>query len=205
MKKAFLMAVLVLLALPSIAGNKEKRPSPYRYEANIAWGYTPNFSITSFDDYAYFSYNTLDYMYRNYIGRKVTTGLISADFNIQYKKWFALGIQLNAVAITNTEMSAITKKASGKFTEYSLSLLPYARFTYMNREFVKLYSAVGAGLSFNHDVLPQGYAADSRNNMSARFQLVPFGVMAGRRFYGLAELGLGTEYMGFRIGAGYRF
>ncbi len=206
MRKILLTAMLILIAFPSIAGNKERKsPSPYKYEVDIAWGYTPALAISSLEDYGFYVNGGLDHIYGNYISRSVTSGLMSADFNIQFKRWFALGVQFNAVVITNTENSGITDKVIGKFTDYSMSLLPYARFTYMNSEMVKLYSSVGLGIGIYHNVNPSGYETRSSEEIWPCFQLVPFGITVGKRVYGLAEIGLGTEYMGYRFGIGYRF
>ncbi len=205
MRKILLTAMLILIALPSFAGKKERKSSPYRYEVNIAWGYTPAIAISALEDHDPYGSAGLDKVYGNYISRSVTTGLMSADFNIQFKRWFALGVQFNAVAITNTENSGITCMEIGKFTDYAISLLPYARFTYLNNEMVKLYSSVGLGIGINHDANPASHERRSSDEVWPRFQLIPFGITVGKRVYGLAEIGLGTEYMGYRFGIGYRF
>ena len=36
-------------------------------------------------------------------------------------------------------------------------------------------------------------------------QLNPIGVEFGRRFFGMAEMGVGVNYFGGRLGIGYRF
>ncbi len=199
------MAVLVLVAVSAAAGNRERKPSPYKYEVNVAWGAMPLDISSSWGDYYYYGNNNLDYIYGNYRGKQVTSGVISADFNIQYRKWFALGVQFNTVVISNTEMSPIEGRAVGKYSDYSLSLLPYARFTYRNREFVKVYSAIGAGLGFAHEGAPQDRADDVENRIVGRIQFIPVGFTVGRRIYGMGEIGLGTEFMGIRLGIGYRF
>ncbi len=205
MRKILLTAALVLAVLPSLAQDRDYKKSPYKYEVNIGWGYTPAYTISELEGYRSDGNGGLDHIYGNYVGRTVTTGLMSADLNIQYRKWFALGIQINAVAITNTEMSAITQTAVRKFTDYAVSVLPYARFTYINRECLKMYTSVGAGIGFNHDADLQSSYNGAFNYVRAGFQFVPIGIMVGKRIYGMAEAGLGTEFIGYKIGIGYRF
>ncbi len=207
MRKYILAALLTMAALPSFAGNRERKSSPYKYEINVAWGYGPAFVMNGLHDYISTTVNDsgLDHIYGNYISGRKTTGLMSADFNIQFKKWFALGVQFNAVAVSNTEASSITGAAVDKFTDYALSLVPYARLTYLNREYAKVYTSVGFGISYNRDEVPENYYRGPENYIWPRFQLVPVGVMVGKRVYGMAEFGAGTEFMGVRVGIGYRF
>ncbi len=199
------MALLIFMALPSVA--EKKKSSPYRHEINVSWGYSPETSVWELYDIDLRGSDGLDYIYGSYIGRKVTTGLMSVDWNVQFRRWFALGTQFNAHAILNTEVSPLKESEVNRFTDYSLSLLPYARFTYVNREYIKLYSSVGLGLSFYHDAAPDevGYKRETDNYMGISAQFVPFGIMVGKKVYGMFELGTGTEYQGFRAGIGFRF
>ncbi len=205
MRKILFMAALVLIALPSMAGNKERNRFPYRYEFNVGWGYTPAMTIAELNSPVFNGSDGLDHIYGNYLGKRVTSGMMSAEFNIQFKKWFALGTQLNAVTVSNSEMSAITGQEIRRFTDYTVSALAYARFTYLHKKYVKLYSSIGAGLCFTHDSTISTDELFRMNYMQPSFQLVPVGVTVGKRIYGTVELGLGSEYMGFRAGVGYRF
>ncbi len=201
MRRILLTAVLALVAMTAMSQERKD----YRYEVNIGWGYYPTYAITELKSSHDYIGGGLDNIYGNYSGKTVTSGLMSADFNIQYRKWFALGMQLNAITIRNTEMSAITDKPVRNFTDFAISVLPYARLTYLNRENLKIYSSVGAGISFNHDAAPLNSYIGSYNYVLMRFQFVPIGIMVGKRVYGMAEAGLGTEFMGYRAGIGYRF
>ncbi len=207
MRKYLIAALLIIIALPSTAQEKKKESSPFKHEINVSWGWGPEEIQWEFYDFCKSGNNGLDFMYGNYIGSKKATGLISVDYNIQFKRWFALGVQANAFAISNTEISSITEKAVSKYTDYFISALPYARFTYLNRKYVKLYSSIGVGLGFYHDAKPidTDYTSERINYMRPCGQFVPIGIMVGNKVYGMAELGTGTEYNGFRIGVGFRF
>ncbi len=198
----FLAVLLILAALPSFAEKKPKERSPYKYEVNVSWGYMPTIGM----GYGYYNYpmtESLDKIYGNYSGKSVTTGLISADFNIQFLHWLALGTQLNAAAITTEEMSPISQQKIGSFPSVSVSALAYARFTYLNRKYVKMYASVGLGVGYSYEGAPS--TSETYSEVIARGQFIPLGIMAGDKVYGLLEFGGGTEYCGFRLGVGYRF
>ncbi len=207
MRKYMIMALLVLTALPAAAGGQKKESSPYKHEINVSWGWNPEEAMWQTFDFCRTGNNGVDYIYSNYISSKLCTGLISVDYNIQFKRWFALGAQLNAVAFYSTEMSSITDSVVSRYTDYAMSLLPYARFTYINRKNVKLYSSLGIGLGYFHDERPveTDYSSDRPDFMGIAAQFVPVGIMVGNRVYGMAELGTGTEYRGIRFGIGFRF
>ena len=81
----------------------------------------------------------------------------------------------------------------------SVSLLPGVLFTYFNRPSVQLYSGAAVGASFLFSDLDDG-------GLRPTFEIVPFGLKFGRKFYGTAELNWGTEFGAtFRAGAGCRF
>ncbi len=207
MRKILIICLLLMVVIPSEAkGKKEpKAACPYKYEFNIAWGYVPGYTHDETRDMVSSGNTGLDHIYGNYLARK-SSGLMSADFNIQFKRWFALGLQLNAVVMPGREYSPITENVVGKYTDFEISFLPYARFTYLNRELVKLYSSIGLGLRMDHDEAPsENVYNDPGNYWMPCLQFVPVGVTVGKKVYGLFELGMGSEYMGCRFGVGYRF
>lgn len=185
---------------------------PYRYEVNIGWGGFPvvdalnfsGFDFGSIPDVMLYYPSSIGEIYSDYAGPSYSTGVISAEFNIQFKKWFALGVQANFDAIWSAVYSSDTEERTGTSSGMVFSLLPYARFTYLNRPVVKLYSAVGLGVTAGY----RNYSAEGDSSYSMvypAFQLTPIGIMLGRKVYGLFELGVGTVYMGCRAGIGYRF
>ncbi len=206
MKRYILIAMLVLIELPS-AARKERRHSPFKYEVNIAWGGYPSMewslsesrkTISVFD-------NGVDYAYNDYLNTRKLTGLISADFNVQFKSWFALGSQINFMTLSNTLKSPQTWKTTKKYNDFSISLIPYARLTYLNRQYVKMYLSLGLGIGLNHDSYPSEGQIKAENLIVPRIQFVPIGITVGKRVYVMGELGFGTEYFGGRMGIGYRF
>ena len=185
---------------------------PYKYELNVGWGGFPVVDALTFSWFDLWETreeliwypNSLGDIYSGYTGPSYSTGVISAEFNMQFKKWFALGVQANFDAIWSTVHSSDTGERIGSANGLVFALLPYARFTYLNRPVVKLYSAVGLGVTAGYrNYSAEGYSAYA--SAYPAFQLTPIGIMLGRRVYGLFELGVGTVYMGCRAGIGYRF
>ena len=86
----------------------------------------------------------------------------------------------------------------------SLALLPLFRLDYLRRGAWRLYGGVGLGLGYY-----QGYDCPEGRDRSWRtygeFQVIPAGVRLGRSWFVLLEAGAGTQFIGGRIGAGYRF
>ncbi len=207
MRKILIAALLLMTVFPLAAEKRGEagKACPYKYEVNLAWGYVPSYTHDETMDMVNSGNTGLDNIYSNYLSRR-SSGLMSADFNIQFKRWFALGLQFNAVVMPNTEYSSITGNVVSKFTDFELSFLPYARFTYLNRELVKLYSSIGLGLRLDHDEKPsENIYNEIYNYGMACLQFVPIGVTVGKKVYGLFELGIGSEYNGCRFGVGYRF
>ena len=81
--------------------------------------------------------------------------------------------------------------------DISMTLLPQVRFTYKTGRYFKLYSAVGLGVTY-------GTFRDKRI-VSPCLHFVPFGLTAGRKVYGFAEMGVGMLITGYNVGVGVRF
>lgn len=205
------MPLIAAFPLFAAASSWQDGDRPYRYEVNLSWGGFPMLDALNFSGYDFLSVpdevpctpRSLADIYADYTGPSYSTGVISADFNIQFKKWFALGLQANFDGIWSSLHSSDTGERLGNCSGVAFSFLPYARFTYLNRPVVKLYSAVGLGIG-------AGYRKFDNNDWEETlvypaFQVTPIGIMVGRRVYGLFELGAGTVYVGCRAGIGVRF
>ena len=91
----------------------------------------------------------------------------------------------------------VSGNKSGRVSGCILTVLPQAKFTWVNREMVRLYSSLGLGVTAGEfDGVSDCYLAG---------QAVLLGISVGRRLVGFAELGSGSMYMGGMIGVGYRF
>lgn len=213
MKKTVLALIIMLGCLPAVmAGPRTDADGlSYKYEFNIGWGGFPVLDATNFSNYnflsapdePFFSPGSLGDIYSSYTGPTYSTGILSAEFNIQFKKWFALGLQANFDGLWSTAYSSDTGGRLGSCSGVAFSFLPYARFTYLNRPVVKLYSAVGLGIGAGYR--KYDFSGFSEVLINPAFQMTPIGIMVGKRVYGLFELGAGTVYIGCKAGIGYRF
>lgn len=205
------MPLIAAFPLFAAASPWQDGDRPYRYEVNLSWGGFPMLDALNFSGYDFLSVpdevpctpRSLADIYADYTGPSYSTGVISADFNIQFKKWFALGLQANFDGIWSSLHSSDTGERLGNCSGVAFSFLPYARFTYLNRPVVKLYSAVGLGIGAGYRKFDNSGWEETL--VYPAFQVTPIGIMVGRRVYGLFELGAGTVYVGCRAGIGVRF
>ena len=114
MKRTILMIVVLALELIGVYSASAQNPKadrndkfkenfPFRYEVSLGWGGYP-----ILDDYMWGSgwgcqackemaamHNSgyLSHLYRTVNGGEYMTGLISAEFNIHYSRWFTLSLE----------------------------------------------------------------------------------------------------------------
>ena len=88
-------------------------------------------------------------------------------------------------------------------TEHShyMQVMARVRFNWLNREYFRMYSAVGLGFGLHHSN-DCGYV---NREMFPLLQLTYFGISVGKKVYGFAECGVGMQYTGIMAGLGYRF
>ena len=77
-----------------------------------------------------------------------------------------------------------------------IHILPEARFYYFQSRFTTLSGAVAAGV---------GIVTGSNATYSFDYQITPITYTIGKKVYGLAELSLGSVFMGLNFGFGCRF
>ncbi len=90
-----------------------------------------------------------------------------------------------------------------------LTVMPSVQFTYLNRPWVRLYSGVDLGVGYTWSNRTEYAKADTEDGHSGNqflfaFNVTPFGLTVGKRFYGLFELNVGYDAF-FKAGIGARF
>lgn len=196
---------------PDMTTSEKKEPSDFRYELRIGWGGIPLMDsemvfngFFSFVDYDmnFYQPSTMESIYRGYRGPGYMTGIISAEMDINFKRWFALTIGIGFNGMYQTVYDSVTGQKSGCNRGVAVSVLPEARFNWLNRNLVRMYSAAGLGIVIggkrNMDY------GNSEYFLYPAFQLTPVGISVGRKVYGFVELGLGTQFMGGMAGVGIR-
>lgn len=193
-------AVAVFCADRLSAQNFEVRLSYSGYPSVAAYHYSDDcfFGCWHDDDY-FISDGTLGNIYKDYRTNVYCTGNLSVEFAVIFKKWLTLSAVLSYNHFWADEYEGVSNTFKGHSYSNIFYALPEVQFTYVHKPCFKLYSGVGLGVGFydNFEHL------DSPVNMEA--QMIPIGVMVGRKLFGFAEIGYGTVYCGAKVGIGYRF
>ncbi len=119
-------------------------------------------------------------------------GAYSLSYVYHFRRWFQFGGTVSFAATTQSRRDIATNALLENMNMYSIAVMPTARFVYLYREKVQLYSALSLGINFGSTVpLP---CAD----------MTIFGCTFGKSLFGFAEFGTGVGGWG-RVGIGYRF
>lgn len=135
------------------------------------------------------TYSTED----NYIGA------FSLTYTYRFKRWFELSGSLSYSAqISQCRYNLTGEKASNNNNHF-IGIAPTARFVWLRRDLVTLYSGVTLGMGVNiHD----GMTMDA--DVAGIFGLNYFGITVGKKVYGFCDLSIGNlEFIS--VGIGYRF
>lgn len=210
----FIYLTLVLTALltawtasahPGTGTRDERfqRDFPYKYEVRIGWAGYPilddsRFTSTYRDVYIpYEQYGDLDALYGTSKGNQYMTGLISAEFSVHFKRWFTLAVEAGVNGIWGSQYSRYDGSVVSRNHGAIFTLIPHARFYWLNRKNVRMYSGVGIGISAGKYV--------NKEEAYLTGQLNPVGITAGRKIFFFGETAIGSSYMGGKFGVGYRF
>ena len=162
-------------------------------------------SVSSVQVKRYSSYEydkQLHNMYGDYSGPLTSSPNFAAEAMVHLSKKSALGVAVSACFHNYRIYSAVKNDEQvSSVTSAALYILPTYRLYYLDKDVVCLYGCVSLGLTsyFNTDISGSKYIPQLAFNIS------PIGVEVGRRWFGFAELGVGTVYCGVSLGVGYKF
>lgn len=190
MKKLITAILLLALALPSFAQTEQEHKWTVRGSA----GYYPSVPTLALPFVAIAIGLSAD----SDAGEKTKVDFPPyASIEAQYafnEKW-SIGASVGYSGFVAKVLNADkTIKSQSDFTLIPLTIV--GRCNYLNRPSVKLYGSLEGGVFFE---------LGSKLQVVPDVQLNPIGVEFGRRFFGLAEIGIGMNYAGLRAGIGYRF
>ena len=127
-----------------------------------------------------------------YLTPRMFVGNYSLSYTYKDRRWLSYGGTAVFGASTRWRKNSITGEKIDNLSYYCLSIMPTVRFDWFYREKVQLYSTISVGVITDFDeVYPWG-------------DLTLFGCSFGRKFFGFAEVGMGTAGW-LRAGIGYRF
>lgn len=206
MKKIIAITIILLCSLVAFAETQENRKeNPHEIRIGIAeclsaWtSQTPGyFSDVQFDKgYVLTDNGNYDHFY---------TGFLFAEYQYRVNKWFGIGANLTILGMGNTEFYREKCQVENYYTEKRnygamIYLMPVARFTYLNKKNISLYSSLGfaPGIDIYKNKCSFTWAVD----------FTYFGMSIGKgHWFGDIELG-GAIPLFFtkmlRVGVGYRF
>lgn len=156
--------------------------------------------------------NYLEALYRPYQSEVRMTGAASLEavFPLPSRRW-SLSAMLSWTHVESVHSSQAYEQNGAYIVNLSdrdlngnaLAALCSGRYDYIRKETFRLYSGLGLGLGWY-----QGFErVDDRiiSKMHPEVQLIPVGLTWGRKWYGLFETGIGSQWCGGRIGVGLKF
>ena len=139
---------------------------------------------------------------RTYRGAEYTSGAWSLSYDYRFKKWFDLGVVFSYYGIYSKSYDVESEAIVGRNRAHYLTVMPMVRFTWLNREWVRMYSSLGFGATFGFG--QRDYNNGPFDNSIFALQLTPIGISVGRSFFGFAEIGVGAQGA-LMMGVGYKF
>lgn len=127
----------------------------------------------------------------------------SLDYTYRINEWFSVGGCLAwSAGICNLYDNQTHERWDTIHVDY-ISIMPIARFTWLRRNIVELYSGLGATVGIEHWVhYTNGKQHTYRPYLS--YDIKPIGITVGGRWYGFMEAGYGARGI-VNIGVGHRF
>jgi len=139
-----------------------------------------------------------------YADAEYYTGVYSLNYSYRFNRTVSFGVAFSYAGVTRRYRSLSDDSSAGGDNRHFISLLPLLRLYWLNSKFVCLYSSVGLGVTVERDIEKFGNRRFVHNETMFAGQFSPLGLTVGKRLYGFAELGVGTQ--GVIIGGiGYRF
>lgn len=213
MKRLLFSLLTLIVSLSAFAQDmsnereeKFREKFPYKYEVRLGWSGYPILEANNFPNRGRSYYEDIDIgynkyalndLYGTYQGAEYMTGLISGEFSIHFRRWFTLAVEAGFNGMWGYVYHKTDGSLARKTSGVSFTVLPHARFYWLNCKNIRFYSGVGLGVGLGqYDKDFAAYPA---------FQLSPVGFTAGREFFFFGETSLGTAYLGGKFGVGYRF
>ena len=128
---------------------------------------------------------------------EVSTAAIDAAFS----RAVEVGVSLSYAAYWRDLMRAPDRSVASSLREHYVTLMPFARFMWLNRRSVQLYTAVQLGCQWGYE---KSYTDGYGSFTYLTGQFTPFGIRVGRRLFGYVEWGVGARGL-FVGGVGYSF
>lgn len=205
MRKTLLALICLAMACPSLL----KAQTPHN---TLAIGAGPTSLVGGF---VYGSIGFWEGVGGSISKRKVKLNMYG-EYGLQYyyqvKPWCQVGVKALVEGAKVTRYTDTT--ATHIETQYRMSIfsvLPSVRFTYLNRQWVRLYSGAEVGCAYIYDSRNFLERDSSQDNSESKttpfafaFNVTPIGVEVGKGFFGFVETNVGYDAL-IKAGIGCRF
>ncbi len=139
-----------------------------------------------------------------YSGDEYYTGVYSLDYAYRFNRTISFGVSFSYACVTTRYHNLYDDSRAGGFDQHYMSVMPMLRTYWLNSKYVCLYSALALGVTVERSVEKIGSRSYVSVDTLFAGQFTPLGITVGKRLYGFAELGVGTQ--GVIIGGiGYKF
>lgn len=139
-----------------------------------------------------------------YSGNEYYTGVYSLDYAYRFNRTISFGASFNYACVTTKYHNLSDDSHAGGINQHYMSVMPMLRAYWLNSKYVCLYSALGLGVTVERSVEKIGNHSYVSVDTLFAGQFTPLGLSVGKRLYGFAEFGVGTQ--GVIIGGiGYKF
>lgn len=195
--------ILIALFLSLSADGRERQTwnsQPYKYEVRVGWGMPSDTPVPLFiSNPIYSADGTLSSIYSPKRGTLYSTGGISAEFGLNFRKWLTVALQTSFSGVWNDILTNDGLEVTGKARGVVFNIAPQLRLNWVKRPVFRMYTSVGFGMTV--------VSCGARNSVTSSFQFVPIGMAIGKDVFFFAEAGGGAEnnFLGYHIGLGYRF
>ena len=204
MKKLIVFMFSAVLMLAAFPGTVKAQDYPAKWEVALFTGLVP----TPYLEYSSWSssreWGTLAYLYGPQYEDvdNPMTPYVGFRFGYRVKRWFKVGADLGwSGSFYRQHMS---EGEDLKEDIHSMTFIPKVTFFFATSKYVSAYAGVGLGVRYN---LRLGEVREIYrfHTVEPAWQVTPIGITVGRKVPGFAELTVGKDMVGVKVGVGYRF
>lgn len=181
---------------------KDYTPTLYRHDLRVGLGATGLSMLfyldTTFDANFPSDNETMSDIlahYRFNYGELRLTPVISLEYSYAVNDWFAIGVKSSYVSMYRTRTHAHTGERYGRVSLTAINAMVNARFQWLNRDIVKMYSSLGLGAMTSFGLVKDTFFF---------YDATWVGLSVGEKVYGYFEFGGGASGVA-RAGLGVRF
>ncbi len=196
----------LLLSCAALTAQAQESGMYPEYQISFSWG-LPGYEWMEYGDPFFLKTEELPLkywspiinMYRDSYGPVWSTGTFGGGFSVHFSRWFTLAIDAAVNLTWRNYHDSVTGTRTDTAVGFMVHVLPQARFYWLNRDAVRMYSSIGIGGMAGMDMYSKEFQIWPAGQVS------PAGIEIGRSLFGFLEAGIGTMFAGAKAGIGYRF